>query len=115
MHEWQKDLWAVVAGSDPREMKIYMGGRNVGKSVMSQMWNQMFTELVQCEIIDKSIVDNKQFYTVKCSKDIADWLRNQPGENEQWYQHIDHNWIMDRTMFDIDEDLYLILKLRWGC
>ena len=117
MHDWQKDIWAAISGSGIKasEMKIYMGGRNIGKTVMAQMWNQMFTELTECKIIDKAIVDNKQFYTVKCSKDIADWLRHQPGQNKQWYEHIDYNWQVDRTMFDLEEDLYLMLKLRWGC
>ncbi len=117
MYKWQKDLWAACAGSDPREMKIIMSGRQIGKSVMAQMWNQVQAEPIPeyCKIIDKSKVDTKQFYTIQCSRAIADWVRQQPGEDTQWYQHIDHNWIMDRTKFDIDEDLYLMLKLRWGC
>jgi hypothetical protein len=117
MHNWQKDLWAACTGSDPREMKIYMGGRNMGKSVMAQMWNimQEETQTTYCRVITQAKVDNKPFYTIQCSKPIADWIREQPGENTQWYQHIDQNWYVDRTMFDIDEEFYLMLKLRWGC
>lgn len=116
MHDWQKDIWAAISGSGIKasEMKIYMGGRNIGKTVMAQMWNEMLKP-IECNIISKALVDNKQWYTVKCSKDISNWIREQSGENSQWYEHIDHNWNIDRTMFDIDEDLYLMLKLRWGC
>jgi hypothetical protein len=115
MHKWQRDLWTSLSGSDPREMKIIMNGRNIGKSVMAQMWNQVFLEPMKCEIITQAKVDNIQFYTVKCSKPIADWVRQQPRENDDWYQHIDQNWYVDMTMFDISEEFYMMLKLRWGC
>jgi hypothetical protein len=111
MPPWQQDLWAALAGSDPREMKIYMGGRQVGKSVMAQMWNIMFTE---CEIIDRATVDGAQMYTIQCNREIANWIRQQPGNNSQWYEHIDHNWVVDRTKYDVTEDFYLMLKLRFG-
>lgn len=116
IHNWQKDLWAALSGSGIKasEMKIYMGGRNIGKSVMAQMWNQYQEESPYSKIIDKSIVDNKQFYTVQCNKIASDWVRSQDGKNADWYEHIDKNWIVDRTRFDISEDFYLMLKLRFG-
>lgn len=96
-------------------MKIYSSGRQIGKSAIAQMWNQVFLESTKCEIVSQAKVDNKQWYTVKCSRDVANWIREQPGENDQWYQHIDQKWMIDHTMFDINEDLYLMSKLRWGC
>ncbi len=117
MHKWKRDFWAAVAGSDPKEMKIIMNGRQIGKSVMAQMWNQKMEDIESkyCEVITQAKVDNIPFYTVQCSKPIADWIRQQPRENDDWYQHIDQNWYVDRTMFDISEEFYMMLKLRWGC
>ena len=120
MHKWQKELWAAISGSGVKasEMKIIMNGRQIGKSTMAQMWNQVKPdeeEITKCEIIAKAKVDNKQWYTVKCSRDVAKWVRQQPDEHIQWYQHIDQKWMIDHTMFDIDEDLYLMLRLKWGC
>lgn len=114
MQKWQKDMWAALSGSDPREMKIVMAGRQIGKSVMAQMWNELQEERPYSKIIDKSIVDNKTYYTVQCNKQASDWIRGQPGEHTDWYQHIDHNWIVDRTRFDVSEDFYMMLKLRFG-
>lgn len=116
MHEWQKQILKKLQGKTVGEMNIIMNGRNVGKSYMAQMWNQMQTEPPPPphEIISKSTVDDRMWYTIRCNRDIANWIRQSPGEDSQWYQHIDHNWIMDRTMFDVHEEFYMMLKLKWG-
>ena len=93
-------------------MNIIMNGRQLGKSVYAQMWSEILKP--PHEIISKATVDNSIWYTIKCNKQIADWIRQSPGENSEWYQHIDHNWVLDRTMFDIHEEFYMMLKLKWG-
>lgn len=66
------------------------------------------------EKITQSLVDGKMFYTIRCYKDISRWIREQPGEDADWYQHIDSNWHIDYNMFDVSEEFYIMLKLRWG-
>lgn len=115
MHDWQRDLWAKCAGSDPREMKIIMAGRQIGKSVMSQMWNEvslmenkLYSEVTSAE------VDGRMWYTVKCTKPVAEWIRQQPDEGTQWDNLIDNRWYIHLDMFDVHEEFYMMLKLRWG-
>ncbi len=115
MHDWQKDIWAAFAGSDPREMKIVMGGRQIGKSVMAQMWNEVnemqskpYTEETSAE------VDGRMWYTISCTKPVAEWIRQQPGEHTQWDNLIDNKWYIYFDRFDVHEEFYMMLKLRWG-
>jgi len=108
----QKDLWAALAGSDPKEMKIIMGGRQVGKSVMAQMWNQVFSYQDWFSIIDKNVVDNSMWYTVKCSEGISIWLRQQPKELH--YEHINNKWEVYKNIYDIHEKIYTMLQLKYG-
>lgn len=112
MHQWQKDLWAALAGSDPREMKIIMGGRQIGKSVMAQMWNQTFEIGEYYQKIDQAKVDDDRWFTVKCSGKISQWIKTQP--NGMWHEHIDKNWTVYENIFDIHEKIYTMLHLKYG-
>lgn len=112
---YQKDIWAAITGNDPNKMKMYMNGRQIGKSVMSQMWDQNFIlgEFGDYySVIDKAIVDHTNWYTVKCSGNISDWVKKQ--EKELWYEHIDKNWQVYRNTFDIHEKIYILLQLKYG-
>jgi hypothetical protein len=95
-------------------MNIFLAGRSIGKSYMAQMWNQMQESTFTHSIISQATVDEKTWYTIKCNKSIGDWIRQSQGEGSQWYEHIDHNWVLDRTMFDVHEEFYMMLKLKWG-
>lgn len=96
-------------------MNIFLAGRNIGKSYMAQMWNQMldqqdpkYTEL------SKATVDGAMWYTVKCSKEVCTWIRQEYADHEQWYEHIDQNWNVYFSTFDMHEEFYMMLKLKWG-
>lgn len=110
MHQWQKDLWAGLTGSDPREMKIIMSGRQVGKYTMAQMWQEIqqpaFTK------VTKATVDDAEWFTVKCNKEVAKWMREQPAD--MWHEHIDSNWTLYKNMFDVHEKIYTMLQLKYG-
>lgn len=115
MHDWQRDLLKNLQGIKPGTMNIYMSGRQVGKSVMAQMWtevaamdNKLYTEEASAE------VDGRMWYTVKCTKPVAEWVRQQPGEGTQWDNLIDNRWYVYFDMFDMHEEFYMMLKLRWG-
>lgn len=118
MQDWQKDIYTKLAQSDPREMKMYMGGRQIGKSAIAKMWQVVYAneqeKKMTCEVITKTLVDTKPFYTVQCSKAVSDWIREQPEQNKDWFEHIDQNWYVDRNKFDISEEFYMMLRLRWG-
>ena len=113
MHKWQKDLWAGLTGSDPREMKIIMSGRQIGKSTMAQMWNELpQLRPYMLESKAKVLVDNEYWFTVKCTEVIASWIRTQP--KGMWHEHIDKNWYVYKNMFDIHEKIYTMLQLKYG-
>jgi hypothetical protein len=82
------------------------------KTAVQQQWNQILIAEPHVKVVAKANVDGFPWYTVKCSKEAASWLRQQ-GQ-EQWHQHIDHNWYTVSGMFDIDEETYIMLKLQWG-
>jgi len=112
MHKWQKDLWAGLTGSDPREMKIIMNGRQIGKSVMAQMWNQTFNVKEYYNKVSEAKVDHATWYTVKCSGGISKWIKEQP-EN-LWFEHIDKDWQVYRNIFDVHEKIYTMLQLKYS-
>jgi hypothetical protein len=93
-------------------MKIIMGGRQVGKSVMAQMWNQTFEIGEYYSKIDQAKVDDAQWFTVKCSSNVSAWIRTQP--KNMWHEHIDSNWTVYKNMFDIHERIYTMLQLKFG-
>ena len=73
-----------------------------------------FTDDPFCKVETTAIVDDVKFYTIYCHKTISDWIRKQPDENKEWYQHIDRDWTMHANKFDISEEMYLMLKLKWS-
>jgi hypothetical protein len=74
----------------------------------------LFVSNKYVEKISQALVDGKPFYTIKCSDEIAIWVRTQPDEDKEWFQHIDSNWTMHFNLFDVSEEFYIMLKLRWG-
>lgn len=90
-----------------------MAGRRIGKSYMAQMWAEM-TKPPFCQVITSAIVDGRKFFTIWSSKEISNWVREQEYENKEWFEHIDHNWNVDRNKFDISEEFYMMLRLKWG-
>jgi hypothetical protein len=61
----------------------------------------------------ESLVDNTPWYTVRVTREVGDWMRDQPGQDSCWFEHIDQNWYVNRTIFDINEQMLIMLKLRW--
>jgi len=112
MYGFQKELWATITGNDPKEMKIIMSGRQIGKSTMAQMWNQMYEIGEYFTVIDQAIVDHAQWYTVKCSGKISSWIKSQPSE--MWHEHIDKDWMVYKNTLDIHEKIYTMLQLKYG-
>jgi hypothetical protein len=67
---------------------------------------------------DKSIVDGEQWYSVLLNQDSAWWLFREQKSLKyiQWFDTTDQNWatIRQNYSFDVHEELYLLLKLKFS-
>ena len=59
-------------------------------------------------ITGTAIVDGKPWYAIIAARDSAAWVRQQ--DSDQWY--LVHSSIII-NMFDISEDLLVMMKLKW--
>ena len=57
-------------------------------------------------IIDKATVDTKTWYRVSAHSSSSKWIRQQ--NHFMWYEHY------EKGLFDVSEELVLIMKLTWG-
>jgi hypothetical protein len=113
---YQQTLYDKIQASGFKhgELMLVTAGRRSGKSMLNQMYGSMIATRLKFEITDSAMVDDHQWYTIKCNKDIAAWIREQPCKNSEWYQHIGHNWTWYAEMFDVPEELYMMLILKFG-
>lgn len=56
-------------------------------------------------------VDGKLWYTVKCNSEVGKWIRTL--SKDLWYEHVDTNWYIRDTMFDLHEQVYVQLGLKF--
>jgi hypothetical protein len=98
----------ITAGIKSGEMMIISAGRQTGKS----MYYQYMQELTPYTVLESAMVDDAKWFTVKCNKEVAAWLRTQP-EN-MFYEHIDQNWMVYKNTLDIHEKIYTMLQLKYG-
>lgn len=108
-----------AGGFKSGELAIITVGRGTGKSIINQYlqnWHMVFNDpKPSYKVLTTAIVDNAQWYTIHCTKDISIWFRETFSELEdkQWFENIDDNWQLDRNRFDMHEELYTMLQLRW--
>ena len=84
------------------------------KTAVQQQWNITQPKLPHFIVYDQAIVDGDTWYTVRCSRDAAMWVREHGVEHKEWYEHIDSKWMVHKNVFDMHEELYTYLKLSWG-
>ena len=72
----------------------------------------MITLRPKFQITDQAEVDGAIWYTVTCVREVSDWIRTQPEELQ--HSHIDQNWTIYHNKFDLHENLYSILALKWS-
>ena len=82
------------------------------KTAVQQQWE--FIDPIRRHVtpLERATVDGSYWYTIRCSREAAAWLRAQ--DDCKWHQHIDHNWYTIANTFDVDEETYIMLKLQWG-
>jgi hypothetical protein len=68
------------------------------------------------KILDQSLVDGEQWYTVSCLRETSKWLREtyQDSEDKLWFQNIDEKWHINFNVFDIHVNIYTLLALKWS-
>lgn len=113
IYPYQKALYDKIqaGGFKHGEIMILSAGRQLGKSMLNQMYRSMMTP-AKFSILDRAQVDGATWYTVSCVKEVSMWLRDQSKELQ--YSHIDKNWTIYNNKFDIHEKLYTILALKWS-
>lgn len=97
-----------MTGFKSKRMMTHQG-RQLGKSA----WNQIVRDLTMpdLKLIDSAVVDGKPWYTVQLSIPAREWLREQPTHD--WYEHVDQRSYINTSMFDVSEQLYTALNLKW--
>lgn len=90
--------------------KMIAQGRNTGKSV----WTNLVRDLTMpdIQVLDSAQVDGKTWYTVQLSMPAREWLRQQPLDD--WYEHIDQRYYLNRSQFDVSEPMLTALQLKWS-
>jgi len=103
------EMELIMSGFQSKRM-ITTHGRGMGKSV----WANMIRELTMpdVKVLDSADVDGKTWYTVQLSMPAREWLREQPTED--WHEHIDQRYYVNQSMFDISEQMYSALTLKWS-
>lgn len=107
-----------AGGFKPGELVI-AAGRGTGKSFINQYiqnWHMVFNEPKSSyKVLTTATVDNAQWYTIHCTKDISIWIREtfRELEDKQWFENIDDRWMLDHNRYDLHEELYTMLQLRW--
>lgn len=115
LHPYQQDLLTKLNGWKPGEMMIISAGRRTGKSMLAQTYNEIMQMAltIPYKNAGRSEVDGELWYTVKCSTEVAKWIRTLP-KKDNWYEHIDTNWYAYNSMFDLHERVYLQLGLKFA-
>lgn len=100
----------MIAGFKRKEMAVFAAVQNTGKSVWADMVNQLTQPNIK--LIDSAEVDGKPWYTVQLNLPAQQWLRDQPVDD--WYEHIDQRYYINRSVFDVSDKLYTALQLKWS-
>lgn len=113
LQDYQKKL---INGFAKGEITVITAARQTGKSTYNQyaqQWAEMMTPQAPFRKMSQTLVDGKPWYTIKCNTTVGEFIRNQPGQGTRWYEHIDTNWYVHKTMFDISEELYIQVGLKF--
>ena len=97
---------------------VQLTGRQTGKSLVNQylqQWHSMQEAIApNYKIISQAQVDGKPWYTISCHKEVSKWIRENGIENDSWFEHIDSQWNFYKNVFDVSEEFYMIIVLKFG-
>jgi|LauGreDrversion4_2_1035121.scaffolds.fasta_scaffold96890_4 hypothetical protein len=107
----------ILDGFRKGELNVISSGRQTGKSLVNQyiqQWEDMQETIAPKHMLmAKALVDGEMWYTIRCHREISNWIRTQP-EKDSWYEHIDSKWMHHRDEFDISEEFYMLMVLKFG-
>lgn len=116
MDSFQQESYEHLT-KDQKSLMIQYG-RQSGKSLINQylqQWQDMQEQQQPLvKIIDQATVDGAIWYTVTCRKEVSMWIRENGVENESWFEHIDGSWHIHKNMFDVSEEFYMMVVLKFG-
>lgn len=130
MHDWQKQFVATIAGMDPKELKITMTGRNVGKSMLSQqaidrLIRDLNRQPIEDLVLSEGRVYGARYYCVQpvggSWLDMETWCLNTFGScgDSMWGDEKSpepaQRWYMNNRKFwfrDVKDRDWFILKWR---
>jgi hypothetical protein len=110
MQSWQADMLKKMEGIRHGEMFVISAGRQTGKSQL----NLLYQQYQQWQNVGfethggATLVDGEPWYQISCTNVIARWIRTQ--DKTQWYED---PGVRYRSMFDVSEQLYLMLGMKW--
>jgi len=107
LHPYQVNMINKLAGFKAGEMSIISAGRQTGKSYFADMYNTVF-KLPAYKKMSIAKVDDAEWVTVQCNKEIAAWVREQ--NTKYWYEHNSNSF---GSSFDLHSKLYTMLKLTF--
>lgn len=94
------------------ELSLF-AGRSGGKSMLNARFGKLMEQSrPKFQIADQAQVDGATWYTIGCVSEVGAWLREHPKELQ--YAHIAKNGTIYQNWFDIHEELYSMLTLRWS-
>ena len=76
----------------------------------------MFEKEPNIRVLNKSMVDGEQWYTISCLRPVSMWIRTEQGEQENklWFENIDDRWQVNFNAFDVHEKFYAMMLLKWS-
>lgn len=107
LYPYQVDMINKIAGFKAGEMSIISAGRQTGKSYFADMYNTVF-KLPAYKKMSIAKVDDAEWVTVQCNREIAAWVREQ--NTKYWYEHNSNSF---GSSFDLHSKLYTMLKLTF--
>lgn len=101
-----------AGGVKQGELMLFASGRRSGKSMLNNLCESMIPPSPKFQITDQAQVDGATWYTVSCVNEVSAWIRRQPTDLQ--YAHIDKRWTIYVNKFDLHENLYTMLALKWS-
>ena len=110
VHPWQEDMLKKMEGIRKGEMFVISAGRQAGKSQLNELYHlwQQQVDFTFEAYGDSTLVDGEPWYQIGCNGEVARWIRTQ--DESQWYEH---SGVRYRNLFDVSEQLYLMLGMKW--
>ena len=110
LQPWQTDMLTKLDGIKPSELMVITSGRQIGKSYINAFMKELYMA-VPYRYLGKDQVDGATWYTVTGQKAVCEWIRTQ--DKQYWFEHIDDQWHISYNTFDIHENIYTMLGMKF--